>query len=117
MKCDYCDNWVEQDSIYHTDEDEYICGECLDKTGYQICGYCGDAITEDDYEKMGNEIYCNSCFTRVTKPCCNCGALDVKYNMVRVNSSDLMCQDCAKLQMQQNESYSKPMRFKVRREL
>jgi hypothetical protein len=117
ITCYYCDELVEQDSIYHTDEDEYICYECLDKAGYQICGYCGDAITGDDYEKMGDEIYCNSCFTRVTKPCCNCGALDIKYNMVRVNSSDLMCQDCAKLQMQQNESYSKPMRFKVRREL
>ena len=111
VACDWCREYVDIDFVYYTDSGENICGDCMRKEGFHFCDWCGDVITDDDYHEFDEEIYCYNCIDRVASACSECGVVALNRNMVSVNGSEPMCQDCATRDV--DESYSRPMKFRL----
>ena len=91
INCDGCSNEMSRDDSFTANNGEVVCESCI-----QVCQYC-DTIytTNDDWYNVGNEHWCESCWSNDSFTCNRC---DYSTNANRDGGTrvgdEYWCNDC-----------------------
>ena len=91
INCDGCSNEMSRDDSFTANNGEIVCESCI-----QVCQYC-DTIytTNDDWYNVGNEHWCESCWSNDSFTCNRC---DYSTNANRDGGTrvgdEYWCNDC-----------------------
>lgn len=91
LNCSECSNEMSRDDSFATNNGEIVCSDCV-----QYCPYCEETYTtNDDWYSVGNEYWCESCWSDNSFTCNRC---DYCVNSNRdggtVVGNEYWCEDC-----------------------
>jgi hypothetical protein len=91
INCDECSNEMSRDDSFTANNGEIVCESCI-----QVCQYCDNIYTtSDDWYNVGNEHWCESCWSNDSFTCNRC---DYSTNANRDGGTrigdEYWCEDC-----------------------
>lgn len=65
IKCNTCGSTIWRNASYYDPDGNRVCVSCYEDTCFE-CYDCGDVFWTDDCREDGGDLYCASCYSRVT---------------------------------------------------
>jgi hypothetical protein len=69
--CDGCEEYCSQEYVHSTNDDRYLCSDCLSNRGYEECCEC-NTYTKEYITDSDNDNFCESCADKRLTHCDEC---------------------------------------------